>query len=256
MEDCAKYLNKIKVLNESIWEGRVGRLAVEDWLNNFDYLEQAESLFVLSNFMYFGSRQMRTLMNAMYRDLYRAPIVYSIRKSNGDTMDSELIESKFIEALKHTKFLGIGNPSESGCHLLYFLRQENELPKTCFAHTHELFKRKENGDVPEGEMLLRNENVERYVFIDDFCGSGEQAKIELKGIVADLKKRKPDCIVSYYVLFATTDGLSHISSNVNFDEVEAVVKLDDSFKLFSDESRYFKVGEGQQKENLDRTFCE
>ncbi len=229
-------INKIKILNESIWEGKASQLAVNNWLDNFEAEDQLNSLFLLANFMYFGSRQMRELMSSLYRDLYRTPIIHKIREENENTLDSKIIEKEFVRSLKNTKFLGIGNPSESGCHLLYYLRQENQLPKTCFAHTHEIFQRTNS----RTSIQLKHNNIQHYVFIDDFCGSGNQGSSELKGIVEDIKSVSPDVTVSYYVLFGTTHGLDNIKLNTIFDEVKSVIELDSTFRVFSTNSRYFE----------------
>ncbi|KKK69024.1 hypothetical protein LCGC14_2938190, partial [marine sediment metagenome] len=140
-------LQKIKVLNETIWESRVREPLVMEWLNNFTGNgpattdERLHALFLLSNVVYFGNTQMRELMKALYRDLYQYPIFESIRKNNGDTTNHNQITQAFAKELHRTQFLGVGNPSESGCHLLYYFRQENRLAKTHFIHTHQLFQR-------------------------------------------------------------------------------------------------------------------
>ena len=143
MDTKQKMLEKVKVLNEQLWGGRANRPAIDAWLDNFDMpgnetqRERLHALFLLSNFMYFGSKEMRELMKALYRDLYRYPVIAGIRKSNSHTTDRGLIDRLFEDELNCTRFIGVGNPSESGCHLLYYLRQENALPKNLFIHTHE-----------------------------------------------------------------------------------------------------------------------
>jgi hypothetical protein len=116
---------KIKTLNETVWERRATEPLIADWLDNFAPSvspannERTHALYLLSNFMYFGSRQIRELLKALYRDLYRYPIVESIRRANSDSLDSGIIDPLFRNELENTRFLGVGNPSESGCHLLY-----------------------------------------------------------------------------------------------------------------------------------------
>src|SRR5262249_51227224 len=149
--------------------------------------ERLHALYLLSQFMYFGSRQMRELMKVLFRDLFKYPLVSRIRKANGDSLDINLINDVFSRELDNTLFLGVGNPSESGSHLLYYFRQENGLAKTRFIHTHEIFQRQRPGwwqrfwslfsmsmgSIP-GSLRFRQEEITRYVFIDDFCGSGHQ----------------------------------------------------------------------------------
>jgi hypothetical protein len=246
-------LAKIKTLNETLWEGHATEPAVREWLDNFAASsplapdERTHALFLLSNFMYFGSRQIRELLRALYRDLYRYPIIERIRRANNDTLDSCVIEPLFKAELQATRFLGVGNPSESGSHLLYYFRQENGLPKNLFIHTHQIFSR------PGGAAAqLRDPAVKRYIFIDDFCGSGKQGSRYSQDLVEDVKRLDRSVFVAYYVLFATTTGIKRVRNETAFDAARAIYELDSSFKCFSGESRYFRTPPA----GIDRAFCE
>lgn len=252
-------LAKIKNLSDTIWEGRARETEVEAWLSNFTAPVHGtpqectlHALYLLSQFMYFGSRQMRELLRVIFRDLYKYPIIEGIRKANGDTTDETVIEHGFREALEHTLFLGVGNPSESGSHLLYYFRQENGLPKTQFIHSHQVFRRQRlsrlqilravlfgGRDRYAGTVSLRHPDISRYVFIDDFCGSGHQGEAYSQDIVEDIKSFSPGTLVSYFVLFGTTKGMEHVRKNTAFDVVRCVFELDETFKCFSANSRYF-----------------
>jgi len=229
---------RIKVLHDTVWEGHASGPAVEEWLRNFVSPpdapnERLQALCLLSHFMYFGSRQMRTLLKSLYRDKYKYPIVEGIRSRNGDTADSAFIQEEFGKELETTRFLGIGNPSESGVHLLYYYRQENRLERKYFINAHEIIS------TEEGSRVLANPQVTRYVFLDDFCGSGSQGKRYSKKLLAELKQISPNSHASYHVLFATTSGLEALRDETMFDSVECIYELDSTFKCFSDNSRYF-----------------
>jgi hypothetical protein len=253
LDECLedKLTRKIKVLHDTIWENRANQLAVDNWLDNFNRgadaaKQRLHALYLLSHFIYFGSRQMRALLKSMFRDLFKYPIVEEIRKSNGHTTDTVLIANMFEEALHKTRFLGIGNPSESGSHLLYYYRQENGLAKNQFMHTHELFKGRSNN------LAVRDPSIERLVFIDDFCGSGQQGIEYSNGPLQDLKSVAPNVTVAYHVLFATSEGMEKLRSQTLFRSVECVYELDDSFKCFSTKSRHFSTAE----DGIDRGFVE
>ena len=255
MDDVQDTLTrKIKVLNETIWEGRVPEPCIREWLDNFrrngadTAKERLHALYMLSNIMYFGSDQMRELLRALYRDLYRYPIVERIRRANGDTTDQTLIAQAFSDELRRTRFFGVGNPSESGSHLLYYFRQENGLPKTQFIHTHEIFRR----DTATGRLSLRFPDVKRYVFIDDFCGTGKQGTEYSRDLVSDVKTLDASVVVAYYVLFATSDGIGRVRAAAGFDEVAFVYELDNTFKYFHRDSRYFAVPPA----GIDKAFAE
>jgi hypothetical protein len=244
--------SKIKVLNETTWEFRVPRPKINRWLANFDDdKERTHVLFLLSQFMYFGSLQIRELLKCLYRDLFKYPIIEGIRLKNAGSTNVKLLESMFGAAEGTSRFLGVGNPSESGTHLLYFFRQENKLSKTLFINTHEIFKKSSSGVTELADPTIKN-----YVFIDDFCGSGSQATIYSENIVKDIKSLDPTAQISYLMLFSTSFGKNEVKKNTNFDYVETVVELDDSFKCFDPASRYFHHAPTEIDKDYLQQVCE
>jgi hypothetical protein len=182
--------------------------------------------------------QIRALLRALFRDLYQYKVVEHIRRANRDTRDRHFIDQEFRKALSATRFLGVGNPSESGSHLLYYFRQENRLGRQYFLNSHEIFSRM--GGADSFTLIVRDPTVTRYVFIDDLCGSGVQATTYTEELVRPLKTLFPTVRVSYITLFATSFGLSEVRRLNSFDDVSTVVELDDSFKCFSPHSRIYK----------------
>jgi hypothetical protein len=244
---------KIKTLHETIWERNASRPKIEEWLSNFEgnAEEKLAALYLLSNFMYFGSKEIRELLKALYRDIFKYPIIEAIRKANNDTLDADYIQQEFQKELHKTRFLGVGNPSESGCHLLYYFRQENLLPKSLFIHTHEIFSRR--GSPPS--LAIKDTQINRYVFLDDFCGSGSQAKDYSKDVLEVLKSLNGNAKSAYYMLFATETGLREIRDHTHFDFVDAVFKLDDSYKCFDAQSRYFIQGHRTPDKEFSKNMC-
>lgn len=247
----SQLLSKIKVLHETTWERRVPEQKLDLWLNNFrNENERLHALFLLSQFMYYGSFQIRELLKALYRDLYRYPIIEEIRLANSGTLDTAIILAKFKEVEAQTRYIGFGNPSESGTHLLYFFRQENRLSKQLFISSDEIFRKKSpTRTVFSGlysskshtvKLRLSQPKIKEYVFIDDFCGSGEQALNYSHRTVAYIKKLNPSARVSFLTLFSTKSAKDRIRSKSQFDRVESVMELDESFRCFHSASRYFK----------------
>lgn len=249
---------KIKRLNELLWENQTQWPAVEEWLQNFTAdtagqpSEQLNALHLLSQFMYFGGREMRGLLHAMYRDLYRYPIIEHLRRGHQDTTEGSVLQPLFDTEKAATRFLGVGNPAESGTHLLYYFRQENQLDKELFINPHEIY----TTDATTGATILRYPSVSRYVFLDDMCGSGKQARAYSKDLVVNLKRAKADAQVCYYVLFGTTAGLDRIRTDTQFDRIEAVVELDETFKCFSNDSRYFSTAVTGVDKAFAKGLCE
>ena len=244
---------KIKILNETLWDYRALRPDWEKWLDNFaNEKEKFHALYLLSKFIYFGTVPMKKLLKSLYHNLYRYPIIDSIRRNNSDTLDKTIIESAFKIEENNTRFLGVGNPSESGAHLLYFFRQENKLSKNLFIYTDEVIDR--NGTTEQ----LHFPDVKHYVFIDDFCGSGSQATTDtnVNRCVSNLKRLSANIKVSYLMLVATTNGIETIRRNGLYDNVEAVIELDNTYKCFDEHSRLFPIKDGFLFEkDFTREFC-
>jgi hypothetical protein len=250
---------KMKDLNDTLWEDRARWPHVSKWLNQFKedqdqaIDEQLQMLFLASHFMYFGIREIRTLIRSLFRDVYQYKVIEEIRRKNNNTLDRAFIATEFEGRLGATRFLGVGNPSESGSHLLYYFRQENRLGKEYFINTHEIFSRV--GIMKFFLTRVREPSVERYVFIDDLCGSGSQAAAYSESIVRPLKRLNPKAKVYYYTLFATSFGLSEIRKLRWFDDVATVVELDDSFKCFSDNSRIYRNERAPFDKGRARDIC-
>jgi hypothetical protein len=227
-------IRKVKVLNGAMWHGQVDASTLGQWLRNFGEPDEREhALYLLSHFMYFDQALMRAMLKSMYRDHIKYPAVATIRRINNDTTDLAIINDCYAQQLRGTRFLGIGNPSESGTHLLYYFRQASDLPKDYFVNFHELF------DYTSDPIHVRSDIV-RVVIIDDLAGSGDQA-IQYSGQpLAEIQRRSPTPVrVEYHVLFATKKALERIRQNTNFDDVRAVYEIDDSFKCVAASSRYF-----------------
>ena len=245
-----EYDKQIEVLNSTLWEYKALRPRIDEWLAYFKTDQDKEyALYMLSRLMYFNSSNIRNLLKALYRDLYRYPVIEGIRKNNGNTIDETIIEPAFKDELFHTRFLGVGNPSESGVHLLYYFRQENRIPKRLFVNTDDVIERHSDGTIS-----LRSDfaDATRFVFIDDLCGSGQQATTDsnVRRCVNDIRNLKPSAHISYLMLFGMTDGVEIVKRSGLYDYVQTVVELDDSYKCFSDKSRYFN--DGKYDKNIAR----
>jgi len=234
----------IKNLMETTWGSVVNSVDIDSWLSQFQENpdvtldEQLHAMYLLSHFLYFDQASIRELLRAIYRDLFRTPLVHEIRRANLGTLDPNVIEPAFLEKRGKTRFLGVGNPSESGVHLLYYFRQQNELPKDLFINSYEIFKREGEGN--SAKTIVRDPTIENYVYLDDLCGSGTQASDYSKDLVFPLKAMNPNAKVFYFVLFATSDGLKAVRDLGCFDRVEAIFELDASFRSLEPGSRIFE----------------
>lgn len=234
-------LQQIATLNQAVWEHRVGHAEVKAWLQNFgeDQCDHLHALFLLSQFLYFGDQEVRALLRTLFQEYVRAPFMERKRRALSHTREQSLLDAAFALALGRTRFLGIGNASESGPHLLYYFRQENELKKELFRNAWELLD-----GIGTATPTLREPDVELFVFLDDFCGTGDSAlkfyKEVVQHIVAAADRDSRSIRTAYFSLVAFSEGLESVRAGARFDEVAAVITLDESFKCFGDRSRYFE----------------
>lgn len=242
-----KLRKKIYTYIETLWKDAVDGQKLNDWENNFKSLETElgkreilNMLYLLSKFTYLGKKEIRILLKSLFRDLFKYPLVEKIRLANDNTKDLQIIESEFLKELKLTNFVSVGSGSESGGHLLMPFRQAHtSIIKSSQCKTQDgIFMIKEQFDYRY--IIISDETVKRYIFIDDFIGSGQQVIQKLEEPISLLREKIPDLEISYYSLIATEEGLKKIREKKIFDNVESVFQLDSSFKTFEQDSRYFK----------------
>ena len=243
--DVGVLYEKIMSLNELVWEGRADRPTVDLWLNSFGgdctskCIEQKHALYLLSKFLYFGEIQVRQLLRSMFQDLIRHPLSVEVREGLPGKDDFSAIHQGFLNEMQRTRFLGLGGAAESGARLLYDFRLVNKIPVDACVNLSELF----TGplDDPASEWALPG--ISRVIFIDDFCGTGDQATDISKKYVPHMRRAAKhaggDISAWYLTLLATTDGLERLRNNALFDQVSSVSELDDSYRVFASDSQYY-----------------
>lgn len=246
----------LKNLDTVVWQRRVGERTIEDWLSGFG--EQGERgsvgrrqlLYLLSRFMYFGDYEIRALLKTLYRDHYRYPIIAAARRQAAHTRDILALTQAFQEELHRTKFVGIGNVSESGPHLLYMYRQENQLSVDQFTSIDRILESKGGTD------QFVDRSITRYVIIDDFCGSGQQAIDYASDVVSRMRKVAQAAgaavNIEYHLMFALHRGIKALEQAQIFDKIECVLRLDKSYRVFGNSSRYFS----SPPSGIDFRMCE
>lgn len=237
--------SRLRILASQAWDNEVRWSDVTAWAENFigstvpRQDEELVALFALSRFMYFSRRLTREMLKALYRDHFEAPMMQRIRRNFKGTKDVQLLRKQYQDQLSATRFVGLGNPAESGAHLLYVFRQVNYLPKDYFADLLSAFaiKAARAGEI---EYHIRDATVNRIVFFDDIVGSGTQARQYLSEELKRIRLGDPNFELSFLSLFATTEGLERLNAPELFDgRATCLFELDSSFKAFSENSRYF-----------------
>ena len=156
--------------------------------------------------------------------------------------------------------------------MTYYFRQENKLSKHRFATIQEIVEKDSSGYY---KLKPKYSSIRHFVFIDDVCGSGSQATNNdsgMRNLVIQLRLIDPRFQISYYMLFAKSSGLKYVKDAEVFpkttprtkpyiplyNEVKAVVELDETYKCFGDESRYFERSDSDKKkiELMARSYGE
>lgn len=238
---------RLEVLVAQAWDNEVRWSDIKAWTKNFTgdtascQEEELHALFALSRFMYFSRRLTREMLKALYRDHFEAPTMQRIRRNFKGTKNVPLLRKQYQDQLAATRFVGLGNPAESGAHLLYVFRQVNALPKDYFADLMSAFASKTSRTrAGEIEYQIRDASVNRIVFFDDIVGSGTQARQYLSEELKRIRAGDPNFELNFLALFATTEGLERLNAPELFDgRAACLFELDSSFKAFSGDARYF-----------------
>jgi hypothetical protein len=237
---------RVQEVATAAWDGELRWPEVVAWIENFTGQalgdaenEQDHAAFALTKFIYFGRRLVRELLRSLYRDHFEAPVIQRIRRNLQNTRDVQLLRQLYSYELSSTRFIGVGNPSESGAHLLYYFRQVNYLKKDLFADLAGLFTptRDQRGDTA---YSLRDSKVTRLVFFDDLVGSGSQARSYLSTELDRIRRGNPGLDISFLSLFASTAGLARLNEAVLFDgKASCMFELDESYRALDASARYF-----------------
>jgi hypothetical protein len=235
----------LRTLVEHAWDREVTYSQIQAWSANFNGnftdadSERRHGLIALSRFIYFSKRLVREMLRSLYRDHFEAPLVQRIRRNLRNTRDQLLIRQQYQQELRATRFIGVGNPAESGAHLLYYFRQINRLSKENFVDLGAAFS-----DVRPGgrtsSMRAENLSVSRYVFFDDVVGSADQSTLYLSNKLSRIRKGNPHLDLRFMCLFASTAGLEKLNARSMFDgKATCLFELDDTYKVFGAAQRYF-----------------
>lgn len=241
----AEIERSLRTLVDHAWDREVTWGQIKAWAENFTGVtatqddEQRHGLIALTRFLYFGKRQVREMLKSLYRDHFEGPLVQRIRRNFKNTRDVAILRQHYDQELATTRFIGVGNPSESGAHLLYYFRQINHLPKNLFVDFGSAFV-EVDANARSSPLRAVNPQVTRYVFFDDLVGSADQSSGYLKTKLRRVRKANPQLQLRFMCLFATTKGLETLNKPDLFDGMASCLfELDDSYKAFDSAQRYF-----------------
>ena len=188
-------------------------------------------LFLLSNFLYFGGPEVKELLRAAYRDLFRYRLVSRIRKQAEGNVDGTFLKHQYELELSRTVFVAAAvSEASSGQHLLYPFRQVNRLNHKNFLGSQESLTKRIEHDI---------KGIKHCVFLDDFSGSGQQAMKYAAKVALEVRDIHPEVKTYLYFLVATDKSLRRIRNEACFADVDCVLELADDFRAFRDKSLYY-----------------
>lgn len=128
---------------------------------------------------------------------------------------------------------------------------------TCFEDRCNIFSYDEHGAISGLKKTADDEEIEHYVFIDDLSASGEQAWGEFEKIkIERILDVNPKANVDYLTMF-NTHVTRKFFKDKPFVSVKTVFELDETYRVFHDESRYY-IKDQADKTTVDaeRRFSE
>lgn len=225
----AYLIEKILTTNSYCWKMDLTERDLLKWLGNFKgelfstEEERKIALFLLAHFVIYNFEEFKYLCKEAFSNYIR-------KVANINEIDSNNV----VDIIKRTRFLPLGNPSESSMSMMYYFRTENYLQTACFEYIGDNFSRK-----------YTNTNL---VFIDDITSSGQQfleyyGKLEKTGDI-DIAS----CEIFVIFLVANKSAEERIKEKYPYINVIRVVDIDERSSGVSESSYiYHNDAEMNQK---------
>jgi len=219
------------IINFSVvaWDNKMQRPHLKRWLSNFDGqvlgnpdVEKILALWILMHYTYYSEKEVRALCKCVYEDYIHIKLLEAGSDVN--------IDDEIKSIIQNTRFQPLGNPSESGTNILYYFRQENNLPKICFE-------------------IDRTKTYNNIVYFDDMTISGSQAE---KYITQKYTKGNKKYFMT---LIATSDAITHLRDEC--DEITLIhpILLDERDKCFSCSGFVFSGEKVAKLKELAKKMC-
>lgn len=225
--------------NNLIWERRLSRQKIIQWLNNFtgkqhdETVEKKIALSILKKFLYYNEPELRFLCKKCFSQIKNIPIL-----SNPNEYLTTQASRIITNFLSNCRYSYIGNVSESGSILTSPFRQENEISVNYFFEPSSLTK--ENVNVSHN-----------YFFMDDFIGTGKTAYDFWLDRLKPIYDETPDVNFYCIALVALKSGAELISNRTGFKLICPQI-LSKEYKIFHESKHVFP--ETKQR-TLARDMC-
>ena len=242
--------NMIIGKNQNCWKKFDNSGPILSWLRNFSNEREIYFALVLAdNIMYYTSDQIKSLWKLILMNRVK---LYMLNEIFPDKVHIE-IETWFPEYLrKNCVFVGFGGAGKSGAAMPYLFNKSHGIRNLVYMGLFEFLCRYQE---------LRN--LERVLLLDDFVGSGNQARGQWRSRIPidkknkrsldDVSRKNPNLQFVYLALVGCKEGKEKIEKTTPM-KVILGEELDESFKCFSDISHIYKDASerGEAKEVMEK----
>ncbi len=220
MIDEEKFFQYCNDVNEVVWERRISKQDVEDWIKNFKPQKNINvrqlAMDLLLGFIYYNESEIKYLCKHAFSEYKRQMIKEKILTG----ISIKDAEKSFNDSINKIQF--IGKNGDSSAHFAYLFRQIHDLPLDIFINSIDEIK-------PDAQTLI---------FVDDFIGTGDTVlKFNQSLKNAGIFTKFPKIQIYYLSLIVTELGLKKIqSSDANCKLIYAEM-IPQEYKVFSPDTK-------------------
>lgn len=199
------------VIVSNPFNGDITDEAILDWLNQFSPDERPFIEKLLSNFKYYSSQKVNSLIKVLHLK----------------------IQNTLKIPIENIWFVPVGYVAKSGTAVAYFYKIQNNIPQNRFIIAKEL-----------DFLQLTKESA--VVFLDDFVGSGHQATDVWHEIFGQVSPADLPCPIIFGALVGFEKGIRFLEASTKFKVIVADV-ISESDCPFSTQSNIFNDNDEKMK---------
>ena len=196
------------------FDGAVDDEAIASWLKQFEQEERQVIAALLPHFRFYSFARVTKKLTTLHQAIAR-----------GLNLDAPSIW-----------YIPVGYVAKSGSLIAYLYRTTNDIPQERFILATDLAK-----------VVLRKDTA--VVFLDDYIGSGHQARQVWDGVLSINPKAPSLCTFVFGALVGTESGIGHVESTTGFkiyvvDQLSEVdMPLGLSSRIFTTDVDRLRAGE-------------
>lgn len=235
-------------ISTGTWDN-VSAARLSAWLGNFDEEGQKWALTLLNNFIYYPARDVKQLCRYGLTKVVFSKQLLEVDQSQEFCCTDDALRQELTDRIRETllvPLLSDGNPTESGNAIARVYTTLGWIGERQVIRPDEIV------------ACIDKKSCKRFLFVDDFMGTGEQLKsfwnqpfawLKVNGqnmSLAQISARHTDVSFDYLVLLATAPGFQHVDHRIPGLTVSFCEKLSEEYRIFGDDSIFFETAEDRQ----------